>query len=241
MDYTKNFKNRINSFMYAVNKYEHCMENEFKAVIEELNLNDGEILVNLGGGGLKINKYITKNIKYMPFDFSFEWCEIDNSVNYTSHKNLPFVNDSVDKIVILAMLHHFSDEERIELYKECNRILKKTGKLIIADVKRNTNQDVWLNKCVDKYNPFGHKGLFFDFDDAKLLESQSFNVDVKNKKYTWWFNDKPEMLDYIKNLFYMDISDAELDYNLNIVLEPFIMNDKYHFNWELIYFICTPI
>ena len=241
MDYTKNFKNRINSFMYAVNKYEHCMENEFKTVIEELELNDGEIVVNLGAGGLKMNKYITKNITYFPFDFSFEWCEIDKNVTYTPHKNLPFVNESVDKIVILAMLHHFSHEERIELYKECNRILKKTGKLIIADVKRNTNQDVWLNKIVDTYNPFGHKGIFFDFDDAKLLESNCFKLDIKNKKYTWWFNDKPEMVDYIKNLFYMNISDEELEYNLNIVLKPFIMNDKYHFNWELIYFICKPI
>ena len=75
MNYTNSFKNRINSFMYAVNTYDHCMEHEFKAVIEELNLNDGEILVNLGGGGLKINKYITKNIKYRPLDFSMPLLE----------------------------------------------------------------------------------------------------------------------------------------------------------------------
>ena len=38
------------------------------------------------------------------------------------------------------------------------------------------------------------------------------------------------MLDYIKTLFYMNISDEELEDNLNVILKPFIMNDKYHFN-----------
>lgn len=240
MNYTNSFIDRISTFMYAVNKYEHCMENEFKCVIEELDLNDGEIVVNLGAGGLKLDKYIKKNIKYFPFDFSYEWSKIDTTVSYTTYNNLPFENETVDKIVILALLHHFSDEERIEFYKECNRILKKTGKLVIADVKKNTNQDIWLNTIVDKYNPLGHKGVFFDLSDGTLLEKNGFDVHVKNKIYTWWFNDKVEMLDYIKNLFYMNISNQELEYHMNLILNPFLIDRIYHFNWELIYFICTP-
>jgi SAM-dependent methyltransferase len=240
MDYLNKFNNRIEKFMYAVTKYQHCMENEFKEAINELDLKDGEILVNLAGGGLNLNNYITAKIDYIPFDFSPEWCKYDNYIKCISYENIPLANESVDKIIILAVLHHFTEEEREKIYKECFRILKKSGKLIVADVIKNSKQDIWLNTFVNKYNPLGHTGKFFTFEDADKIKLLDFNVEIKNKKYCWWFNNKNELVDFIKNLFYLEISDDELICNINNVLNLYENENKYYFEWELIYFICSP-
>ncbi len=122
MDYNSSFENRAKSFLFAVNTYPHCMEYEFKNAIEELELKDGEILLNLGGGGLNLDKHITKNIKYIPVDFSKEFSRLCN-IPHINYNKLPFRDNSVDKIIILALLHHFTNDERTELYRECYRIL----------------------------------------------------------------------------------------------------------------------
>ncbi len=240
MDYIDKFNARIEKFTYAVTKYGHCMENEFKTAINELDLKDREILVNLAGGGLNLNKYVITNTKYIPFDFVKEWTNFDKNIIYTCYKKLPLENSSVDKIIILAVLHHFTDQEREELYKECHRVLKKSGKLVIADVIKNSDQDIWLNTFVNKYNPFGHNGQFFTNDDAKLLENNNFNVIIKDYKYCWWFNNGAEMLDYMKSLFYLDISDEKLMDGINSVLKPKLEENKYYIDWQLKYFICEP-
>lgn len=243
MDYAKSFTNRVTSFLYAVNKYDHCMEYEFKAALEELDLQDGDVIVNLGGGGLSIDKYISKsikNVKYIPLEFSQDFADKCN-IEYTPHNILPFVDGSVDKIIILALLHHFTDEERTELYKECYRILKDNGKFIVADVIKDSDQDVWLNTYVDRYNIFGHKGLFFTEADTSLLRNENFVVATKIKNYTWWFNDSSEMLDYIRNLFYLNITDNELEKIINECLKPYRDDNKIHFDWQLIYFINSKI
>jgi len=233
MEYKHSFEKRTKSFLNAVNRYEHCMEYEFKSVIEELYLEEEDIVLNLGGGGLNINKYFSKNIRYIPIDFSEEFSKLCN-IPYTKHNKLPFLDKSIDKIIILAVLHHFTNDERIELYKECKRILKDKGKFIVADVIKDSVQDIWLNKIVNKYNPFGHKGNFFT--EESLIEG--FNRELKIKEYTWWFNNYSEMLIYIKELFYLEITYIELQKELNEVLKPYKKDNKYYFDWKLIYFIC---
>lgn len=241
MDYLTKFSNRIEQFMYAVNTYPHCMENEFVAAVNELDIHDNEVVVNLAAGGLHLHKYLPKNITYFPFDFSKEWCYFDKNIIYTPYDNIPLENESVDKIIILAVLHHFTDEERATLYKECHRILKKSGKMVIADVIKNSPQDGWLNHIVNTYNPLGHHGRFFDLEDATLIKSQHFDVQLKNKKYDWWFNHQSEMLAYLKHLFYLTISDDELINHIHMVLKLCIKENKYHIEWELLYFICQPL
>jgi ubiquinone/menaquinone biosynthesis C-methylase UbiE len=239
MDYNCSFENRAKSFLHAVRTYEHCMEYEFKNAIEELDLKDGDILLNLGGGGLNIDKYISKNIQYVPMDFSKEFSNLC-SIPFTTHNKLPFEDNSVDKIIILALLHHFTNQERSELYSECFRILKDTGRFVVADVIKNSVQDTWLNTIVNRYNPFGHKGVFFTHEDSLLLAMENFLIDTKNKKYTWWFNDEQEMVTYIKNLFYLSIDNTELRKVIDYNLKPYLSDDnKVHFDWELMYFICT--
>ena len=239
MDYVTKFNKRIESFMYAVNTYPHCMKNELIVAVNELDINHHDIVVNLAAGGLPIHHHISKPITYLPFDFSEEWCKYDKQIQHASYEHIPLENESVDKILILAVLHHFTEEERGILYKECHRILKKSGKIVIADVIKNSPQDKWLNCIVNCYNPFGHDGRFFDVEDANLI--QSFDVQIKHKKYDWCFTDQEEMVAYLKNLFYLTISDDELIKIINEILNPQIIENKYCIEWQLIYFIGTPL
>ena len=241
MDYVHIFNNRIEQFMYAVQTYPHCMEHELITAVNELDIHDNEIIVNLAAGGLHIDTYISRPITYLPFDFSTEWCMYDKRVIYTSYENIPLEDESVDKIIILAVLHHFTDEERSALYKECYRILKKSGKLVIADVIKNSRQDTWLNNIVNSYNPYGHQGQFFDKEDAELLQMQHFDVQIAHKKYDWWFINQAEMLDYLKKLFYLTISDEELINHIHAILKPLTIENKFYVEWELIYFIGRPL
>jgi len=105
---------------------------------------------------------------------------------------------------------------------------------------KNSVQDTWLNTIVNRYNPFGHKGVFFTHEDSLLLAMENFLIDTKIKKYTWWFNDEQEMVTYIKNLFYLSIDNTELRKVIDYNLKPYLSDDnKVHFDWELMYFICT--
>jgi len=217
------------------------MENEFIAAVDELDIHDHDIVVNLAAGGLPIHRYISKPIIYLPFDFSEEWCKYDKEIQHASYEHIPLENESVDKIVILAVLHHFTEEERSTLYKECHRILKKSGKIVIADVIKNSNQDIWLNRIVNCYNPFGHDGHFFDIEDANLIQSNQFDVEIKYKKYNWCFTNQDEMVTYLKSLFYLTISDNELINHVHTILKPIVHENKYCIEWGLIYFIGTPL
>lgn len=81
--------------------------------------------------------------------------------------DIPLKSQSVNKILCLASLHHLNNEERINTYNEFYRILKPNGKLIIADVIKNSNQSIWLNNFVNNYNSNGHNGIFL----MKLIQN----------------------------------------------------------------------
>jgi len=237
MNYQNSFQGRVESFLYAVTNYD-CYNNELKIAVDYLDCNKKDIVVNLGGGGININKFLNEDITYIPLEFSTEFSE-KCSIPLVKYDNLPLENDSVNKILILALLHHFSDEERDVLYKEIYRVLKKDGKFILSDVIKGSRQDIWLNKIVDKFNRFGHKGIFFTKEDSILLERNCFKVDMRKIKYYWEFKDDKEMCNFMKNLFYLDISEhflLETLYNTFIIIKE---DNIVKLEWELIYFICT--
>jgi SAM-dependent methyltransferase len=220
MDYKRRFENRIQRYKYAIQTYPGTMIDEHSAVRDRLDLFDGCRVLDIGDSGVRIDGGIS-------IDFEFE--------------NLPFENGSFDRIVILAVLHHISIDERAILYKECMRILAPGGRLIISDVIRNSIQDYWLNTIVNKYNSNGHRGVFFNESDARLMRSAGFYAECERVSYHWYFRNLVEMEDFIINLFGMDLLEPGenlleiVNHNIGILVE----GDRYKFKWELIYFIAT--
>lgn len=238
MDYNKSFNTRIQSYVYAQSKYDGVMNEEFKIAIEMCDLHENDIFVNIPADCGNIKKYVPDNVKYLPFEINklfakyanFELCQLNK---------IPLLDNSVNKILCLASLHHATEEERKEFYNECKRILKPNGRLIIGDVIKDSQQDKLLNCFVDKNTIAGHKGVFFTEEYKNLLEEYGFNVDIKIKEYFWYFNTYTDMINYSRNLFGLTCDDKTIiDYFTNNM--EIIENNGIKLKWKLIYFILLP-
>ena len=216
MEYNDYFIKRIARYQYAINTYPNTMRDERNEALNRLDLFDGCKSLDLGNSGL---------MDFMNIDFEF--------------KKLPFEDKLFDRIVIMAVLHHISVENREVLYNECMRILKPGGKLIVSDVIKDSKQDYWLNTVVNEYNSIGHKGLFFDKSDEGLFRRVGFDVRSDVASYFWYFNNKAELEDFVTNLFGMDLAGSVydiVDQHLGLSTHG---EEGFKFEWQLMYFIAT--
>ncbi|MDO8647820.1 MAG: class I SAM-dependent methyltransferase [Candidatus Diapherotrites archaeon] len=93
---------------------------------------------------------------------------------------MPFKDESFDTLVGGELLEHMKDPDKF--LKECKRVLKKGGKLIIT----TPNKKAWLNRLVGSYNistekkpplnalfkfASGPEDHYFVVDKQKLLET----------------------------------------------------------------------
>lgn len=229
MDYNYSFKNRANDFISINRKYPHAMRAEYETCLKYLELQPDDIFLHLGAGGNLLNNLLPNSVKYIPLEFNKEFAHLEN-LTYITPDYLPFDDASCDKILILALLHHFNSEERSKLYYECRRVLKLNGTLVIADVLVDSPQAYWLNTIVNKYNPVGHIGSFFIANDQQIL-SIFPKIKIQIEKYQWQIDE----LEYIKNLFYLkNLLDQELE---KLLIE--ILNYRHKkIDWQLIFFQC---
>jgi SAM-dependent methyltransferase len=246
--YNKVFENRVNDYMYAITKYQYIMKEEFESTINELQLKDGNVILNIDGVAFPINNYINQedisNIEYFCIESNSEFAKYKSYVPTIPflYSHIPFENNSIDKALIHATLHHVNREDRILLYKEVYRVLKSGGIFVVSDVVKYSKEDMWLNQIVNTYNPNGHCGIFFDIDDMYDMKSAGFKVLIKDKKCKWYFKNNYDLVDFMKHLFYMKRvkNDAAL---YNLVYDHLkIMYDKEksmnYIEWTLLYFIC---
>lgn len=216
MEYNDYFIKRITRYQYAINTYPSTMDDERREAFKRLDLFEGCTSLDLGNSGI---------MGFTHIDFEF--------------KKLPFESGSFDRVIIMAVLHHISVENRGALYKECMRILKPGGKLVVSDVIKDSKQDYWLNTVVDKHNSNGHKGVFLDRSDEELFRCTGFDVHSEAASYFWYFNNKVELEDFVTNLFGMDLADdvySLVEQHLGLSEHG---EEGFKFAWQLIYFIAT--
>ena len=224
MDYKRCFENRVHQYKYAVQTYPGVMVDEHATVVDRLDLFDGCRVLDIGDSGIR-DSLVGVGLG-VSIDFKFE--------------NLPFESGSFDRIIILAVLHHISIEERAVLYKECMRILAPGGRIVIADVISGSPQDYWLYGIVNRYTSNGHCGVFFNESDAQLIRSAGFVVECEQVSYHWYFRNSVDMEDFIINIFGMDLLGPGenlydiVDKNLSLVEGD---GKGVKFEWKLIYFI----
>lgn len=236
MEYNTIFSKRAKSYEYATTKYQNSLKAEFETAVQMCDLSDNDKLVNIPGACVDLNPYINVNIGfYLPFETCPAFANLFG-IPVCSLSKILLPSNYVNRVVSLTSLHHTTNDERLEFYKEVKRILVSDGKLIIGDVRRNSNQDRWLNEFVNKYNSNGHLGRFWDDSDIALLNECGFSATTEIKKYAWKFDNQSDMIDCIKNLFGLDLaSDKQILDGLVEFLDVDL--DLCNINWELIYFI----
>lgn len=97
--------------------------------------------------------------------------------------NLPLETGSVDVLLSVAGLHH--PENRIAVFKEMRRVLRKGGRLGILEVTKG-HYDAFLNVFVDRHNSMGHDGNFIDDQFSADLREAGFEITKDElQRYTW--------------------------------------------------------
>ena len=219
-----------------MDNYSKCLNSEFFTASYFLDLQFGDTFLNFAAGGIPMNEFIPNNINYLPIEINSSFASLYNYPLCT-YNSLPYLDNSIDKILVLASFHHASQQDRINFYKESLRILKKNGKLVIADVIKDSLQDKWLNEFVNKYNSLGHTGIFMNQDDIDLMKKSGFNnVSYYEVEYAWVFSSEFEMIDFTKHLFNLDLAD---DKTILDGIRSYFGN-QLKFPWKLAYFLLFP-
>lgn len=231
MDYDLVFSKRAAEYNYATKRYPHVLVNELRTAAVMVDAKKGTCVVNVPGACVDISPYLHPEVIYKPYETNATFAKIA-SVAHSVFGVIPEPDESVDKVVSLASLHHATDVERMVFYKEALRVLKPGGTMIIGDVIAGSAQDSWLNTFVRHYN--GHDGKFWSSTDAAMMHG--FTVEVSIQSYRWDFNSMVEMVDFCRNLFGLDsASDKEIVDGL----EKHLGANSSGFDWSLMYFIAT--
>ena len=237
------FEKRGYEYDLAMNKFKNARDEEFENIIEIADIKENQVVLDIPAGGCYLSWYLPENINLIPVETTKTFANLcEKNINkkpvlVENIYNLPFENESIDRAISLAGIHHLKDDEKEKFYKEIYRILKKDGIFALADVFEGTPTAKFLNEFVDEYNPMGHKGIFLTKNTAKVLSKIGFKIKLKElRKYHWKFKNKKEMIEFIRLLF--GIFEADENTLLNGIencLGYIEKENKILFNWELFF------
>ena len=236
MEYNMQFKTRVDGYLYATSKYETVMANENMTAVNILNPQNNDKILHIASVGVNIKKYIPSNVRIelVEVEQNEEFAKAGN-VDNINMTNIPYKDNTFDKVIVIATFHHLNNMERNIIYKEIHRVLKTSGTFIMADVMKNSQQDHFLNEFVNMYNPNGHNGQFFDSSDLELFQKSGFITEIKTMEYTWDFNSIEELNDFCYHFFNLKkLNQSDIYEEIQKYLT---INQTLQWNWKLLYFI----
>lgn len=152
------------------------------------NIEQYNLVCDVGSGNGK-NMFRT-DLMYIATDFSEEMCKLSKRKSDTVQSNvlsLPFRDQTFDAVMCIACIHHLStDERRYNSIKECLRILKPNGKLLISvwsNSKKYGDGDQYIKWNNNETKRFYH---LYSKEECKNL-CEEFNLNLKYDKYNFYF------------------------------------------------------
>ncbi len=164
-DYLLNYNREVyNDMAVEFSKTRQWFWDDLNFLLEYIK--EGEKVLDLGCGNGRLLKALKeKQVQYLGVDNSEELL-LQAQASFPDEKsfflkadalNLPLKDNEFDKVMSIAVLQHIpSKEYRLKFLKECLRVLKPDGKLILT---------VWLVKNVSKH---------YDFKKAFISNLKSF-------------------------------------------------------------------
>jgi SAM-dependent methyltransferase len=231
------FKERANKYHYAMTRYPKAREEEFLALFKGLRpICVEDKIADLPAGGGYLREYLPQNITVYQIDPCKEFRVIDSAEYIVCDMHdIPVSSGFFNGIFSLAGLHHTKDKHLV--YKEVGRVLKYRGDFVLADVLSGSKEDYFLNTFVHQTNSMGHVGDFLDANLSKDLSNIGLTVkSISYEENKWCFSNEVEMIDFVKNLFGIDlIDDNQILRALQNILGYEISEGLIKLNWGLLY------
>lgn len=232
------FNIRGQMYHQAMALYPQARAQEFLLPLQQLNLHPGDILVDLLSGGSYLADYLPDDIQLHCLESSQALAQLCQQRGYQvslfNNNHLPLPDQSVDKIVSIAGLHHI--EDKVPLFKEMHRILKPGGQICIADVEQDSNIAHFLDDIVNRYSDTGHQGIYLGEHTRQELQQAGFSqIQTQRLHYNWHFPNEEAMISYCKLLFGLENGSVEqvrqgIKKHLNFEQQQ---SGKVELKWEL--------
>lgn len=233
-DYRTLFQNRASDYHFAMQKYPEVRNNEFNSLLSSIDFKDINDALDIPSGGGYLKNYIPSDINLKSADFSEGF--IGDTIELVSPNRLPFESNTYDIVFSLSGMHHL---DNVPLFvEECLRVLRNNGKLVFADVKKDSKVDYFLNKFVNEYNSLGHDGNFF-YEDFFINHPnvQSKLIDCRYNDYPFEFENMNDMIRFFKLFFGLDkATDAIILDGVQDILGINRNDGRIQVNWGLMQF-----
>ena len=237
--YSSIFNRRGQHYHQAMVDYPHARRSEFETVLDLLDIQPGMVMCDVPSGGCYVSDFISIPVSLISVETSEVFMRqaqtLDNHRNLICDNisNIPLDTATVDRVLSLAGLHHVEDQAGF--YREAARLLRPTGILCIADVRKGSGVDGFLNDFVDQHNSMGHTGEFLC--DRTLIQLQSSGFEVLYAEpvtYQWQFESPVAMTRCCQLLFGIDRADpATILEGINHYLGYDQHDGCCRMNWEL--------
>ncbi len=169
----------LNQFDYIREKYFEIHDEVLKSA--ELRLN--EEVLDIGIGTALLEEKIDQNLKIYGIDISSEMIrkakekELNIELKKGSFTNIPYEASRFDKIISCFAFHHLSDSEKIEAIYEMSRVLKKSGKIIIADFM--CFDELQRLDLIEKFKEENRMDMIEEMDDENFTHIEKFLKEIE--------------------------------------------------------------
>lgn len=237
------FNQRAALYHEAMHFLPHARDQEFITLLSLADLQPNQAIIDMPSGGGYLAQYMPVDIKLFHLEISEQFANLAHDI--TSHpmllveeNHLPFEDNSIDRFLSLAGLHHI--EDKTPIFKEIQRVLKPGGKAVIADAYQGSPVASFLDQCVNEYNPMGHQGIYLSDETINEMCASGLTVTSSDPyQYIWQFPSLEHMVEYCRKIFGMSKGRAQ-DIEQSIAKYLGFNQESNHIqmNWALEFIQC---
>jgi ubiquinone/menaquinone biosynthesis C-methylase UbiE len=167
------------SLVYGIDPVSLWLKSLQNSILSRLKISKESYVLDVGcaNGGLLSTLYFKGVRKLYGVDISDSMIKRANKklgnkavLKAASVEKIPFNPNSFDYVLSTEAFHHFPDPDKA--IKEMKRMLKKNGRLVIADINFYFNFIHWLFKKIEP----GHVKIYNDKEFRNLFEKNNLKI-----------------------------------------------------------------